>query len=70
MKLLLRLDARLEVIAHHSLMGRQRPELAAGLRSFPESSYVIFYRPIEDGIELIRVLHRARDISPDFFDGH
>ncbi|MGB8353529.1 MAG: type II toxin-antitoxin system RelE/ParE family toxin [Chthoniobacteraceae bacterium] len=31
------------------------------------SKYLIFYRPIDDGIELIRVLHGARDITPEYF---
>ena len=26
-------------------------------------NYLIFYRPIEDGIEVLRVLHGARDIE-------
>jgi toxin ParE1/3/4 len=38
------------------------------LRSFPVGSYVIFYRPIEEGIEVIRVLHSARDIEDIFAD--
>ena len=62
-----RFDARLEMLARNNLIGRPRPELAANLRSFPEGNYVIFYRPIDDGIELIRVLHSARDISPAYF---
>ena len=36
------------------------------LRCFPISrfrKYLVFYRPIEDGIEVVRVLHGARDIS-------
>ena len=66
-RLLLRLDARLHQIAQNNMMGRRRPELAANLRSFPEGSYVIFYRSIDDGTELIRVHHSARDISPEFF---
>jgi toxin ParE1/3/4 len=28
--------------------------------------YLIFYRPIPDGIEVIRVLHGARDIDTIF----
>ena len=35
--------------------GRSRPELAPNLRSFPVSSYVLFYRPNETGVELVRV---------------
>jgi len=32
----------------------------------PVGNYVIFYRPIEDGIVVIRVLHGARDL-PELF---
>ncbi len=65
--LLRRFDSRLLILASHHLMGRLRPELGQNLRSFPDGNYVIFYRPIDDGIELIRVLHSARDISPEYF---
>lgn len=27
-------------------------------------NHLIFYRPIEDGIEIIRVLHGARNVAP------
>jgi len=40
--------------------------LAARLRSFPVGSYVIFYRPMENGVEIVRVLHGARDLPPLF----
>ena len=30
--------------------------------------YVIFYRPIEHGVEVVRVLHAARDIAAIFED--
>lgn len=64
---LARFDLRLEMLARNNLMGRPRSDLATNLRSFPEGNYVIFYRPIEDGIELIRILHSARDIASDYF---
>lgn len=31
------------------------------VRGFPK--HLIFYRPLEDGVEIIRVLHSARDIA-------
>ena len=37
-----------------------------GLRYFPVSrfrKYLVFYRPMPDGIEVLRVLHGARDIA-------
>jgi plasmid stabilization system protein ParE len=49
-------------------MGRARPELSDGLRSFPtRTPYIIFYLPNEDGLLVVRVLHHARDIDADYF---
>lgn len=47
-------------------IGRNRPELGEGIRSFPSGNYVIFYRTVEGGIEIMRVLHGARDIEKIF----
>ncbi len=44
-------------------MGQNRGELGLNLRSFVVSPYVIFYRPHGDTIEVLRVLHTARDID-------
>ncbi len=49
-------------------IGRTRDELGESLRSFPVGNYVIFYRPMQDGIEIIRVLSGFRDI-PNVFTG-
>lgn len=62
-----RIEAHLALLAASPDIGRQREELARDLRSFPVGNYVIFYRPRKDGVELIRMLHGARDISPRFF---
>jgi toxin ParE1/3/4 len=32
----------------------------------PLGNYIIFYRPIDDGIEVVRILHGARDLPPLF----
>ena len=45
---------------------RQREELSARLRSLVVGRCVIFYRPMENGIEVVRVLHGARDLPPLF----
>lgn len=62
-----RFDAKFRLLAERSSLGRSREELAAGLRSFPLGRYVIFFRPVAGGIEVIRVLHSARDFGSDFF---
>lgn len=54
------------LIATQPEMERERPELAAGLRSFPVGAFVIFYRPSKDGIEVIRVPRGSRDIPTLF----
>ncbi|GAC1474135.1 MAG: type II toxin-antitoxin system RelE/ParE family toxin [Isosphaeraceae bacterium] len=59
-------EARCHVLAQFPLIGRSREDLARSLRSSVVSPYVIFYRPREDGIEIIRVLHGARDLSSAF----
>jgi len=48
-------------------MGRDRADVLSGLRGFPVGNYIIFYQPVADGIEVVRVLHGARDI-PELFD--
>jgi hypothetical protein len=45
-----------------------RPELAAELRSLPVGKYTIFYLPLSNGVQIVRVLHGARDIDAIFQD--
>ena len=61
-----RLDEQFRVLATQPLMGRARDELATGVRSFPFGRYVVFYVPLDDGIDVVRVLHGARDIVAVF----
>ena len=60
------LDEKLKLIATQPLMGRARGELAAGMRSFPFGRYIIFYAPVDGGIDVVRVLHSARDVDAAF----
>jgi toxin ParE1/3/4 len=53
-------------------LGRDKPELVVNVRSFPHKRYIIFYFPIDDGVEIFRVLHAARnieDVFADYFEG-
>jgi toxin ParE1/3/4 len=61
-----KLDEKFRLLATQPLMGRARNELAADLRSFPFGRYVIFYAPFPGGIDVVRVLHSARDIDAAF----
>jgi toxin ParE1/3/4 len=64
--LLRELNEKIQTLAINSYMGRKRNELLYELRSFPCRNYVIFYLPITNGIDVIRVLHGAQDIEKIF----
>ena len=61
-----RLDEQFRMLAAHPMMGRAREELAPGMRSFPFGRYVVFYMSLNDGIDVVRVLHGAQDIDAVF----
>ncbi len=62
------LVGKFRTLAKEPGIGRTRDELAESLRSFPVGNYVIFYRAMQDGIEVVRVLSGFRDI-PTVFTG-
>ena len=47
-------------------MGRARPELLPDLRGFPVGQYVVYYRREDETVEIVRVIHGARDIDAMF----
>ena len=61
------IDQKFKNLSEAPHMGRSRDELGEGMRSFPVSRYIIFYRPLPDGVEIVRVLHSARDIESNLF---
>ena len=61
-----KLKETFDLMATQPLMGRARPELAPALRSFTHGRYVIFYLPIEDGVNLVRILDGRQDLDAIF----
>jgi toxin ParE1/3/4 len=57
------LDVATQLLATQPLIGKGRREFGAGIRSFPVRDYVLVYRPILNGVELVRVVHGARDLE-------
>ena len=57
------INSKCELLARSPLIGRARPELRPDLRSFPFGAYLILYRAIADGIEVVRVVHAARNLD-------
>lgn len=50
-------------LANFPHMGTIRNELKANLRSHPIGNYLIFYFPLENGIDIVRVIHQSRNIG-------
>ncbi|MCH2557178.1 MAG: type II toxin-antitoxin system RelE/ParE family toxin [Alcanivorax sp.] len=47
-------------------LGRDRPDISAGLKSFPVDRYNIYYRVNDSALILVRVLPASRDIGSLF----
>jgi len=46
--------------------GTMRDDLSPGLRCFSVGNYVIYFQS-RDPVVIVRVLHGARDVTPDMF---
>ena len=55
-----------DLIARTPGVGRWRPELGDGIRSFPHVSHVVFFMEWQEEIAIVRVLHKAREIEALF----
>jgi toxin ParE1/3/4 len=58
--------ARLEAFP---MSGSERADIAKGLRSVAAGKYVILYRLHVTDVEIVRVLHGARDLAAAFAAG-
>ena len=54
------------LLAEYPQLGQARPDIRPGLRYFPLKRYLIFYRQIPDGVEIVRVVHGSRDLGALF----
>ena len=67
-----KLAKEFQLLADNPKLGRTQDDLLLNLRSFPYKNYTIFYFPIENGVEIYRVMHGARnveDLFETFFEG-
>ena len=68
-RLLLSIDEKCALLADNPRLGPARPDIAPDLRYFTVGSYLILYREAPDGVEIVRVLHGARNLSAIFYPG-
>jgi toxin ParE1/3/4 len=53
--------ATCEQLSRHPRIGQNLHSIRPNLRAFAVGRYIIFFSPIDDGIEVYRVLHGSRD---------
>jgi len=61
-----RVERRCGTLARRPRLGTARPEIAADARSLVEGRYLILYRIVGQIIEIVRVVHGARDLPTLF----
>jgi toxin ParE1/3/4 len=65
-KLMKKIQSAAEKLAQMPGMGQRRDDFSPGLRSFPVGNYLIFYKRIRGGIEVLHVYHGAQNLY-EFF---
>jgi len=61
--LLDRIEEKFFVLAEQPRLGPRCPDIAPELRCFPVGNYLILYREISVGVEIVRVVHGARRLT-------
>jgi toxin ParE1/3/4 len=56
-----RIERRFDLLAGNPGMGIARDDLRPGLRRFTHARYLIYYRSVRGGIEVVRVVRGACD---------
>ena len=56
------LDAKAVLLSENPRLGPARPDLGEGVRYLPVGRYVLLYREIAGGVEIVRCVHGARDL--------
>jgi toxin ParE1/3/4 len=59
-------DKYASAIASGFIIGTARPDLGESYRVFTHKRWVVVFRPIQDGIEIIRVVDGSRDFRRIF----
>ena len=65
-RLMSKFNSAFRLLARSPLIGRERNDLGAALRSLPLGNYVVIYRVVSRGIIVARVLSGFRNL-PDLF---
>lgn len=67
-KLLTEISKKFSLLVQYPEIGRERNDLILYMRSFAVKDYLIFYLPISDTIEILRVVKASRNLAKLFDD--
>lgn len=67
-KVLDEIEEKSVLLSDRPRLGQERPDIAPEMRYFPVGNYLILYRVISDGVEVVRVTHGARQLSNIIID--
>lgn len=67
-KLFREFNKKCQNLASFPSMGRSYAQINPKLRGIPLDGYVIFYRVLDDGVEILRVVSARRDLESLFSD--
>jgi toxin ParE1/3/4 len=59
-------DEKLKLLSDFPGIGACREDLGPTFRTFPLGRYLIIYRPMKSGIDVLRVVHGSRDLRQLF----
>jgi toxin ParE1/3/4 len=62
-RLLERISGKLPLLAEQPALGPSREDIAQELRYLPVGNYLILYRIIADGIEVVRIVQGMRSLK-------
>ena len=60
------LISRFSWLSENPLLGKHREDINADYYCFPEGMHLVFYKILEDGIDIIGVPHQSMDVDGYF----
>jgi len=65
-RLIDRLEEACRFLARFPELGERRDDLAPSIRCFSVGNYALFYRQVDDGVEIVRMVSGARNFEALF----
>jgi len=61
------IEARIAILEHFPEVGARHPELADDARMLVEPPYLVMYRLVASGVQIVRVVHGVRRVDAALF---